>query len=294
MAQKGLVCSDCHDPHTGKTRAPGNAVCTGCHNAVGPAARAQIDTAGLKRKAYDDPSHTHHAKPVTCVECHAPKRSYMVVDPRLDHAFRIPRPDLSAETGAPNACTGCHKDRDARWAAAAVAKWYGPQRRAEYHYGQALAAARGGRPGAADGLLRVAADRSQPGIVRAAVIEELAGYPSARALDAAVAALGDGDGLVRIAGIHAVMALDPATGMREVPARLSDPLRAVRIEAARAVAPGLSRLAPDRRQAWQSVRGSSKPRRPRTPTARSRGWGSRRSPRSTATPRARRRRCGRR
>ena len=254
MHQKGLVCSDCHDAHTGRTKAPGNALCTSCHNPTGPAARPHVDTAGLKRKAYDTPAHHHHTKPIACVECHAPKRTYMVVDPRLDHSFRIPRPDLSAETGSPNACNQCHKDRDAKWAAAAVAKWYGPQRRAEFHYGQAFAAARGARPGAAEGLQRIAADREQPAIVRAAAIELLGGYPSVRALERAAAALADGDGMVRIAGVHSAMALDPATGLREVPARLSDPLRAVRIEAARALAPALSRLAPDRRAAWESAR----------------------------------------
>jgi predicted CXXCH cytochrome family protein len=254
MHQKGLVCSDCHDPHSGKTKAPGNALCTSCHNATGPAARPHIDTAGLKRRAYDTPAHHHHTKPIACVECHAPKRTYMVVDPRLDHSFRIPRPDLSVETASPNACNLCHKDRDPKWAAAAVAKWYGPQRRAEGHYGQALAAAREGRPGAAEALQKLAADRAQPGIVRAAAIELLGGYPSRRALELATFALADDDGMVRIAAVHAVMALDPATGLREVPARLSDPLRAVRIEAARALAPALSRLAPDRRQAWESAR----------------------------------------
>lgn len=254
MHQKGLVCSDCHDAHTGRTKAPGNALCTSCHNPTGAAARPHVDTAGLGRKAYDTPGHHRHAKPIACVACHAPKRSYMVVDPRLDHSFRIPRPDLSAETDSPNACNQCHKDRDAKWAAAAVAKWYGPQRRAEFHYGQAFAAARGARPGAAGALQRIAADREQPAIVRAAAIELLGGYPSVRALELAAAALGDGDGMVRIAGVHSTMALDPATGLREVPARLSDPLRAVRIEAARALAPGLSRLAPDRRAAWESAR----------------------------------------
>lgn len=253
MQQKGLVCSDCHDPHSGKTKAAGNALCTGCHNATGPAAGAHIDTSGLARKAYDTPQHSHHAKPITCVECHAPKRTYMVVDPRLDHAFRIPRPDLSAQTGSPNACNGCHKDRNAKWAAAAVAQWYGPQRRSEFHYGRAFAAAAAGRAGAAAGLLRVAADRAQPGIVRAAAIEQLAGLPSLRALELASAALTDDDPMLRIAGVHTLTALDTQTALRALPARLSDPLRAVRIETARALAPAQSRLATDRRVAWDAA-----------------------------------------
>ena len=48
-----------------------------------------------------------------------PERTYMVIDRRRDHSLRLPRPDLAAVTGAPDACTGCHRDRDAAWAARA-------------------------------------------------------------------------------------------------------------------------------------------------------------------------------
>lgn len=254
MHLKGLVCSDCHDAHTGKLIASGNAVCTSCHNPSGPAARPHVDASNLKRRNYDTPDHTHHAKPVACIECHAGKRNYMVVDPRLDHAFRIPRPDLSVETGSPNACNACHKDRDTKWTAAAVAKWYGGNRRNEYQYGQALAAARDGKPGAAAGLQRVAADRAQPAIVRAAAITELSAYPGARSLELARAALGDEDALVRIAGIEAFVALGGSGALRDVAPLLSDPMRAVRIEAALRLAAVQSRLPPDRRDAWQAAR----------------------------------------
>ena len=43
-----------------------------------------------------------------CVECHMPQTTYMDVDPRRDHSFRVPRPDLSVKLGTPNACTRCH------------------------------------------------------------------------------------------------------------------------------------------------------------------------------------------
>jgi hypothetical protein len=32
-----------------------------------------------------------------------PVRTYMVVDRRHDHGFRVPRPDLSVKLGTPNA-----------------------------------------------------------------------------------------------------------------------------------------------------------------------------------------------
>ena len=46
--------------------------------------------------------------PPTCMSCHMQTRTYMIVDPRHDHTFRIPRPDLSVKLGTPNACNDCH------------------------------------------------------------------------------------------------------------------------------------------------------------------------------------------
>ncbi len=105
MHAHGVTCSDCHDPHSGQLRAPGNAVCGQCHAAV----------------KYDAPAHTLHmagSAGAQCAACHMPTRNYMVVDQRHDHSIRIPRPDLSAKLETPNACTGCHKERSASWAAA--------------------------------------------------------------------------------------------------------------------------------------------------------------------------------
>ncbi len=145
MYAKGLRCSDCHDPHSLKTRAPGNALCTTCHNATGPKARDTIDTAGLKHKDYDSPAHHFHhagASGSQCVDCHMPTRTYMVVDPRRDHSFRIPRPDLSIKIGAPNACNLCHTNKTPQWATDAVVRVVWPPAAA----GDALRRSALGRP----------------------------------------------------------------------------------------------------------------------------------------------------
>lgn len=42
-------------------------------------------------------------------------KTYMQVDPRRDHSFKVPRPDLTLSTGSPNACNACHQDNDAAW-----------------------------------------------------------------------------------------------------------------------------------------------------------------------------------
>ena len=116
MFAAGVTCSDCHDPHSAKLRASGDGVCLQCHSS----------------DKYAAATHNHHdgvKTPIACASCHMPARTYMVVDRRHDHSFRVPRPDLSAKLGTPNACDNCHNDKSAEWAAAAIESWYGPERR---------------------------------------------------------------------------------------------------------------------------------------------------------------------
>ena len=103
---------------------------------------------GLRAKSYDSPAHHFHSPGspgALCVNCHMPARKYMGIDARRDHAIRIPRPDLTVKIGTPNVCSGCHADRTPEWAADAIARWYGPDRRHEAHYGEVLAAGRAGQ-----------------------------------------------------------------------------------------------------------------------------------------------------
>ena len=85
----------------------------------------------MEAKEYETREHHFHApegEGAQCADCHAPTRTYMGVDPRRDHSFRVPRPDLSVKLGTPNACNDCHEDQSPEWALAAVAKWYGDER----------------------------------------------------------------------------------------------------------------------------------------------------------------------
>ncbi len=111
MYHQGVTCSDCHEPHSLKLHAPGNAVCSRCH------ARAKYDTAS---HSFHEPS----GAAGQCVSCHMPATTYMVVDPRRDHSLRVPRPDLSVQYGVPNACNQCHEDRSPQWAADWILEWY--------------------------------------------------------------------------------------------------------------------------------------------------------------------------
>ena len=223
MYQAGVACSDCHDSHSLELRSPGNDVCGTCHFPGN----------------FDTPDHHFHppeSAGAQCVECHMPARTYMVVDPRRDHSFRIPRPDLSVRLGTPNACNACHTDRPVEWALEAVTKWYGPREEDKPHFGEAIQAGRTQAPGAGKALAGVAADKTVPAIVRASSLALLARFPDAEALGAVQDSLRDGDPLVRTSALSALSARDPRARLRLASPLLRDPIRGVRIEAARVLA----------------------------------------------------------
>jgi predicted CXXCH cytochrome family protein len=222
MHTAGVTCSNCHDPHTAKLRAEGNALCAQCH----------------LPERFDAKEHHQHppgSAGAQCVNCHMPTKNYMVVDPRRDHSIRVPRPDLSVPLGTPNACARCHADRPAHWAAGIVSGWYPHGRHTRPHYGTALHAGRVGAVDAEQQLDRLILDQSQPAIARASALPLLMPYASPASEPAIKRALGDADPLVRAAAARALLG-SPPRFVRAVAPLLSDAVRAVRIEAARALA----------------------------------------------------------
>ena len=229
MHAVGMRCTDCHDPHTAAPKIDGDALCITCHNPSAPAAADHINVAGLQKKRYDDPEHHRHPMgegTPTCMDCHAPATNYMVVDPRHDHSFRIPRPDLSLWFGTPNACTQCHADRTSTWAAEQVESWYGTDH--PWHYVEAIAAGRAGSTNAPAVLRRVIDDLKQPAIVRATAIDLLGRFPGPDVQQALRANLNDPHPLVRRAAVSAHEPLDPRT-TRYLLDLLDDPVRSVRM-----------------------------------------------------------------
>ncbi len=259
MYHKGIRCSDCHDPHTAKLKHDGNQLCTSCH---------QHPTA-----KYDSVAHHFHkidSEGAKCVNCHMPTTTYMEVHARRDHSLRIPRPDLSLKIDTPNACTGCHlklenvaaekrealklyqdwmmaaREGDAevkaeleranRYCDEACDKWYGEARRRDEQFGTAVAAGQRKSPDAVALLQRLLSRKGfeAPAIARATALQVLSEVSPQVASDEAAKLANDEHPLVRTAAINAIVAgSEPNRAANMLEFALDDPVRSVRVEAAR-------------------------------------------------------------
>ncbi len=234
MHAAGVVCTDCHDPHSLDLVLPGNALCTRCHD----------------HKTYDTPDHHHHevgTAGASCVECHMPSKSYMVVDPRRDHSLRVPRPDLTVTLGTPNACDACHADEGAAWAAQAIVEWTGTTERPP-HRAAAFHAARTGEVEGERALAALIADPLQPEIARATALAELA--PTAANVSVLERGLADDSAIVVLGALRGADWLGPAQRILMVGPLLDHDRRAVRVEAARVLLAQRDQLDADRRAAF--------------------------------------------
>ena len=218
MFHNGIRCTDCHDPHSNKVKFDNNQLCTSCHQ----------HSAGK----YDSINHHHH-EPGTpgsnCVDCHMPATTYMMVDSRRDHSFRVPRPDLSVSLGTPNACSGCHidskklVDRESKkplrqyldWIIAgeegdevvaaelkrvdtamleATTKWYSDQPSPEKTmYYEQLARGLSDAESGVPTLISMATDLRVPALLRASALIGLASDGEEPSLEVSIRALGDAD-----------------------------------------------------------------------------------------------------
>ena len=84
MHAAGVGCGNCHDAHSLKPHAPGDALCSQCHQPAAYAGPAHAPAAGAGRG---------------CVDCHMPAKTYMGVHVRHDHSLR--RPGAAARAQSP-------------------------------------------------------------------------------------------------------------------------------------------------------------------------------------------------
>jgi predicted CXXCH cytochrome family protein len=220
MYASGVRCSDCHEPHSAELYVAGNALCTRCHAAG----------------HFDVPAHSHHtaAKAPRCIDCHMPPDTFMQIDERRDHSIRIPRPDLSAEFGTPNACNGCHAKQSAAWAVEQLAAWF-PNSKHRPHFVEALARDRKGTVDAPRALAALASDAMAPAIARATALEALGQYATAHGLETLRTALSSPDPLVVYGAVRGASALPLDERASLLLPVVDHPRRAVRIAVGQAL-----------------------------------------------------------
>jgi tetratricopeptide (TPR) repeat protein len=257
MYHRDVRCSDCHEVHSAEVIKEGNDLCLQCHRAA----------------EYDTKSHHFHKKKgeegeairsedgsvlfevgtgAVCVQCHMPGRSYMGIDYRPDHSFRVPRPALSLQIGTPNACDRCHIDQTTEWSDDYITKWYGPGR--SPHYGTIIDAGRRRLPEAQDDLIRLAGDPLYPVIVRATALSLLNAYPVEATAPPFELALMDDEALIRRTAVEYSNFSDQGRQIDLIAPLLYDPVKAVRIEAARTLAGDPSRrLSRDQQEVFQTA-----------------------------------------
>ena len=227
MYQDGVICLDCHNPHSYKNTIAGNDLCMRCHIGGYPKA-PKIDPAG----------HGHHKLTdhgSDCIGCHMPITVYMQRHERRDHGFTIPDPQLTKELNIPNACNRCHADQTTDWALKYTVEWYGTNiNYAARDRARRIAAGEKGESGAGAKMLSIMTDTNQSPYWRAVAASFLVQWATEPATQKALLTqLKNNHPLVRE---KAVRSLEPVLSDTDVAAAIqlcmADPIRNVRVAAA--------------------------------------------------------------
>ena len=243
MHAAGVRCVDCHEPHSMKLRVPGNLMCMSCHGNVMTNGAPRIDPETHSfHKPKNSPTPAEHKAAALrgsgddCVHCHMPVTTYMQRHPRHDHGFTIPDPRLTKELGIPNACNRCHTNQTADWSLEAINKWYGPRTNELMRTrATAVAKARVGDATAVPTLVKMV-ESDTNAFWRAVAANQLKRWPDSPGVSSALLkAVTDTNDLLRamaVRGLEPLVSSGNATVLAALNARLADPVRAVRTEAA--------------------------------------------------------------
>ncbi len=223
MAEKGVTCTNCHDPHSAKLKMPEQVVCNQCHLA----------------SEYTPEKHTFHpadSEASKCTTCHMPETTYMQVDPRRDHSWHVPRADISQHINTPNVCTSCHEGETPQWADQQIARWFPQSKyRNQQHFAVAFYADAIGHSGAEDALAYLAQDASLSDIIRGSALERMAGNSGRNTTVALARAVKHQSELIRLGTIAGSAGYAFGDRWQILEPLLSDPVLSVRAEAAGAL-----------------------------------------------------------
>lgn len=220
MHQKGVVCTDCHQPHSAKIKQPDNAVCHQCH-------------LNNEFNAENHSFHTEGTAGSKCVDCHMVTTTHMQVDPRHDHSFNVPRPDLSESTGVPNACHGCHNEQSNAWALKQIKTWFPKSKRFQQSsVAEAFHAYQYKTDNALQKLGRIARDVKLSSFIRASALQRIRDIASQDSYRLLTSAIRSHKHLERRAAIAGTAAFTWSMQWRMLSPLLSDPMLPIRTEAA--------------------------------------------------------------
>ncbi|MEQ1894654.1 MAG: cytochrome c3 family protein [Planctomycetota bacterium] len=220
-------CLSCHSLHAGDPRGNltdemrGDGACTQCH-------------AGFATRAHH--GHDPDRAGGRCLDCHMPRIVYGVLEVHRSHRVESPDVRRDVEGGRPNACTLCHAEKTAAWAAGEFARIFGgepapprarpdgaplevPELLASLHAGDALQ-----RAVAARALGEFAQPERAAFVVPNLVATLGDGYPSVRTL--ALRALGKLDVALELGLGAELAAFDPLASLEERGAALPELLLA--------------------------------------------------------------------
>ena len=220
MYEEGVTCKDCHNPHSLDRKAKGDNVCYQCHT--------QEEYATKKHHKHELDNSSSY-----CIAFHMPARTYMGVDSRHDHSFRVPRPDISVDMSEiPNACNLCHTDKDALWATKNMKKWYGEIPKGRQDFAHQMESIRNNSKDAYKSLYDVLMGDA-PQIAKLTVVPYLAFYPSKQTYTTILQMLKNDDPHMRRSAVIALETFPTKIRIKEILNALLDPVKIVRIEAAR-------------------------------------------------------------
>jgi tetratricopeptide (TPR) repeat protein len=226
-ARKGqLHCLTCHTS-SGRYRfgKPGDAdeACLPCH------AERVKNAAAHTRHGPESPGSR-------CVACHMPSTEFARMR-RSDHSMRPPAPAATLAFGSPNACNGCHADRDAAWADGLVRSWHARDYQAPVlRRGELVAAARRRDWSRLPEMLVAIAGEHRDEVFAASLSRLLAPCPDSRKNPALLAAVKDPSPLVRAAAAEALGTVRSPEAGKALLAAAGDASRLVRTRAAAALA----------------------------------------------------------
>jgi tetratricopeptide (TPR) repeat protein len=184
-------------------------------------------------------AHSHHpadSEASRCISCHMPKTDFARMQ-RSDHSMLPPTPATTLRYQSPNACNGCHGDKDAAWADSQVRSWSKRDYQAPVLKRAALIAAARQRDWTKlPEMLAYINDPKSEEIFVTSLIRLLAHCDDPAKVPALRAALGSASPLVRAAAVEGLGQSPTLEVLQDIAAATGDDYRLVRVRAAAALA----------------------------------------------------------